>query len=186
MAIPLEKLLELGPDGMLDHDEEPGIEDLRNARQTYFEDVSVGDDLPRYVHRYSAPELARWCITMENTHRLHYDIAHTHNHDNLPGALFHGTWRMSIVSKWLKNWSLPNGWFWKASWQVREMVTAGETTVLWGKVIDCQKLDDYGLVHIELGIVNEEGWEGAPGTAMVALPYRDGEPVPYPFVPPEM
>ena len=81
---------------------------------------------------------------MENTHRLHYDIAHAHNHDNLPGALFHGTWRMSILSKWLKNWSLPNGWFWKASWQVREMVTAGETTALWGKVIECQKLDDYG------------------------------------------
>ena len=85
MAIPLEQLLELGPDGMLDHDEEPGIDDLYNKRQTYFEDVNVGDDLPRYVHRYSAPELARWCITMENTHRLHYDIAHAHNHDNLPG-----------------------------------------------------------------------------------------------------
>ena len=92
---------------------------------------------------------------------------------------------MSIVSKWLKNWSLPNGWYWKASWQVREMVTAGETTALWGKVIEKQELDDYGLVHVEFGIVNEEGWEGAPGTAVVALPFRDGEPVPYPFVPPQ-
>ena len=144
-------------------------------------DVNVGDDLPRYVHRYSAPELARWCITMENTHRLHYDIAHAHNHDNLPGALFHGTWRMSILSKWLKK-LVP----------AQRLVLEGELAGCgrWsplarpppcgGKVIECQKLDDYGLVHVEFGIVNEEGWEGAPGTAVVALPFRDGEPVPLP------
>ncbi len=185
MAIPVEQLLTLGPDGMLKHDETPNVEQLRNAKQTYFEDVNVGDDLPRYVHRLSAPELARWCITMENTHRLHYDLAHAHNHDNLPGALFHGTWRMSIISKWLKDWSLPDGWFWKASWQVREMVTANETIALWGKVIDKQEYGKYGVVHVEFGMVNEEGWEGAPGAASVALPYRGGEPVPYPFTPPD-
>jgi hypothetical protein len=73
---------------------------------------------------------------------------------------------------------------WKASWQVREMVTATETTILWGKVTGKRKIEGYGLVDIELGIVNEEGWEGAPGKATVALPFRGGEPVPYPFVPP--
>jgi hypothetical protein len=92
---------------------------------------------------------------------------------------------MAMITKWLKDWSLPNGWYWKGSWQIREMVSVSETTILWGKVTGKRELEKYGLVDIEFGIKNEEGWEGVPGRAVVALPYRGGEPVPYPFVPPE-
>ena len=49
-----------------------------------------------------------------------------------------------------------------------------------------KRLADYGLVELELGIVNDEGKETTPGTATVALPYRGGKPVPYPFVPPAL
>ena len=42
----------------------------------------------------------------------------------------------------------------------------------------------YGLIDIELGILNDAGKESTPGTATVALPYKNGKPVPYPFVPP--
>lgn len=185
MSIALDELLKLEPDQMLKHDETPGIQDLRDKKQLYFDDVQIGEELPKYVRRHHMPELIRWCITMENSHRLHYDYPHAHNHDNLPGTLFHGTWRMSIVGAWLKDWALPAGWFWKASWQVREMVTAGETLILWGKVIDKNEQDGMGIVDIEFGMKNEEGWEGAPGKATVALPIRGGKPIPYPFVPPK-
>lgn len=184
MAISLEELLTLEPNEMLKHDETPGIEALRNKGQLYFDDVEVGQELPKYVRRHQMPEFARWGITMENTHRVHYDLPHLHYHDNVPGPLFHGTWRMSIISAWLKNWALPDGWFWKASWQVREMVTAGETTVLWGKVTDKKVRDGLGIVEMDFGIKNEEQAEGAPGRAWVALPVRGGRPIPYPFVPP--
>ena len=182
--ITVEDLLKLDPDEMLKYDETPSIEALKDKKQLYFDDVQIGQELPKYVRRHSIVELTRWCITMENTHRLHYDYAFAHNQDNLPGVLFHGTWRMSIVAAWLKNWSLPGGWFWKASWQVREMVTAGETIILWGNVIDKKVKDGMGLVEIEFGMKNEEGWEGAPGKATVALPIKGGRPIPYPFVPP--
>ena len=184
MSPTVDELLKLEPDQMLDYDEAPSIEDVKQRQQLYFDDVEIGQELPKYIDRHSITELVRWCIAMENTHRLHYDYAHAHNRDNLPGVLFHGTWRMSIIGKWLKNWVLPNGWMWKASWQVREMVTAGETTILWGRVTDKRRTDGFGLVDILFGITNEEGWEGAPGKATVALPFRGGDPVPYPFVPP--
>lgn len=185
MAPTVDELLQLEPSEMRKFDETPNIEDVKKRKQTYFEDVEVGQELPKYIRRYSMPEMARWCIAMENSHRLHYDYPHAHNHDNLPGTLFHGTWRMSIIAKWLKNWVMPNGWMWKASWQVREMVTAGETTILSGVITGKREVEGYGLVDIELSIKNEEGWEGCPGKATVALPFKDGEPVPYPFVPPE-
>ena len=38
---------------------------------------------------------------------------------------------------------------------------------------------------LDLGIVNEQGIEGCPGYATVALPLHDGPPIPYPFVAPK-
>jgi hypothetical protein len=51
-------------------------------------------------------------------------------------------------------------------------------------VKDKRRAPDFGLIDLELGIVNEEGKESTPGAGVVALPYRGGKPVPYPFVPP--
>lgn len=182
----VDQLLKLEPNEMLKFDETPTLEDVKNRKQIYFEDVNIGDHLPKYIHRYSQPELTRWCISIENAHRVHYDLAHAHNHDNTPGTLFHGTWRMSIITKWLKNWVMPDGWMWKMSWQIREMVTAGETTILSGIVSEKQSLEKYGLISLDLSIKNEEGWEGCPGSAKVALPFKEGDPVPYPFIPPSI
>ena len=184
-SLALDELLKLAPDDWLQYDETPSIEDLRNKQQLYFDDVEVGMELPRYVRRRSIVEMQRWGITMENTHRLHYDYPHATNHDKLPGVLFHGSWRISIIAAWLKNWALPDGWLWKYNFQVRSMVVAGETTVLWGKVVEKEERDGLGLVRVELGIVGEGTGEGAPGAATVVLPIRGGRPVPYPFVPPK-
>jgi hypothetical protein len=106
------------------------------------------------------------------------------NQQRIPGPLFHGTWRMSIIGAWLKNWTLPNGWPWKSGWQVREMVVPDEIMILWGRVVDKQIKDGMGIVEIEFGMKNQDGIEGCPGHATVALPVRGGRPIPYPFVPP--
>lgn len=182
--LPLAELLKLSPDEWLRHDETPSIEDLRNPTQAYYDDVEVGQELPRYIRRRSVVEMQRWSITMENTHRVHYDYPHATNTDNLPGVLFHGSWRLSIVAAWLKNWVLPQGWLWKYSFQVRAMVVANETTIVWGAVDDKRVVDGLGLVDVKFGIIGESAGEGAPGRATVALPVRGGRTVPYPFVAP--
>ena len=184
MTIALEELLKLEPDEMLDHDETASIDALRNPSQTYYDDVQIGMELPKYIKKYSIVHLMRWSMAMENSHRLHYDYPFAINRDKLPGVLFHGSWRASIIAKWLKNWTLPDGWAWRTRWQVRAMVVPGEITILWGKVTGKREQENMGLVDIELGIRNEDGGEGCPGTATVALPLRGGPPIPYPFVAP--
>jgi acyl dehydratase len=185
MTLSLEALLKLEPDEMLKYDETPSIEALQDPQQVYYDEIMAGQELPKYIRKYSIAHFQRWNIAMENTHRLHYDYPHAINHDKLPGVLFHGTWRMSLIAKWLKNWVLPHGWAWKSRWQVREMVTPGEITILWGKVIGKQEKKGTGLVNLEFGICNQDGSEGCPGTGTVALPLRGGPAIPYPFVPPE-
>ena len=60
-----------------------------------------------------------------------------------------------------------------------------ETLSVWGRVTAKRDGPGYGLVELELGIVNEEMKESTPGKATVALPYRGGAALPYPFVPPQ-
>ena len=64
------------------------------------------------------------------------------------------------------------------------MNVVGETLRIWGKVVNKRVAADYGLIDIELGILNDSDKESTPGTATVVLPYREGAALPYPFVPP--
>jgi hypothetical protein len=169
---------------MPQYDETPSIEELRYKEQLYFDDVEIGLELPKYINKLSMVQLQRWQITMENTDRLHYDYPYSMNRQRVPGVLFNGTWRMSIIAGWLKNWALPGGWVWKSKWRVREMVVPEEVTIVWGRVVGKEEKQGLGYVEIEFGITNQDNIEGCPGSATVVLPIRGGIPVPYPFVPP--
>jgi acyl dehydratase len=121
---------------------------------------------------------------MENWHKIHYDKPFALEHDKLPGLLINGSLKQQFIIQLLKDWAGPGGWVWKASFQFRAMNLVGEEIRVWGKVKDKRRAPDFGLIDLELGIVNEEGKESTPGAGVVALPYRGGKPVPYPFVPP--
>lgn len=182
--ISLDELLRLEPDEMLQYDETPSIEELREKQQLYYDDVAIGEELPRYINKFNMMHFQRWQITMENIDRLHYDYPYSINRQKVPGVLFNGTWRMSILAGWLKNWVLPGGWPWKARWRVREMVVPDQVTIVWGRVVGKYEKAGLGMVEVEFGIMDQDGSEGCPGSATLVLPIRGGRPVPYPFVPP--
>jgi acyl dehydratase len=150
----------------------------------YYEDVAVGVEIPRLEKGpLTSTHLMRWSAAMENWHKIHYDKPFAMEHDKLPGLLVNGSLKQQFVMQLLKDWVGPGGWVWKASFQFRAMNMVGETLQVWARVTDKRDGPGYGIVELDLGIVNEEGKESTPGKATVALPYRDGQPVPYPFVP---
>ena len=153
--------------------------------QLRFEDVAAGQLLPvlakgplREMH------LFRWSAAMENWHRIHYDRRFAQEHDKLPDLLVNGSLKQQFLVQLVKDWVGLEGWVWKIRFQFRAMNTVGETLNVWGKVLSTERLADYGLATIELGILNQDGKESTPGEAVVALPFRGGPAVPYPFVPP--
>ena len=152
----------------------------------YFEDFDVGTTLPALEKGpLTTAHLMRWSAAMENWHKIHYDKPFAIGHDKLPGLLINGSLKQQYILQLLKDWAGPGGWVWKASFQFRAMNVVGETLSVWGKVSAKRKEPDYGLVEIDLGITNDEGKESTPGQATLALPYRGGKPLPYPFVPPQ-
>jgi len=157
----------------------------RTLTQRYFEDVQVGDELPPLKKGpLTTTHLMRWTAAMENWHKIHYDQQFTVEHDKLPGIIVNGTLKQQIIMMILKDWAGMDGWAWKAKFQFRAMDIAGTTLTFWARVNAKFPLDAYGLVELQLGTRNLEGRESTPGSALVALPFRAGQAVPYPFVPP--
>lgn len=153
--------------------------------QVYFEDIEVGYALPE-LHKapLTTVHLMRWSSAMENWHKIHYDERFTVEHDKLPGLMVNGSLKQQFILQLLKDWAGLEGWAWKVSFRFRAMDVVGTRLRVWAEVIRKIPLDDYGIVELKLGIRNENDRESTPGSALVALPYRGGKPVPYPFVAP--
>jgi acyl dehydratase len=151
----------------------------------YWEDVGIGLELPTLRKGpMTSSHLMRWSAAIENWHKIHYDLPYATERERLPGLLINGSVKQQFVMQLLKDWAGPSGWVWKASLQFRAMNLAGETLDIWGTVTDKRRVTGFGLVDIALGIRNHHGLDSTPGRAIVALPYRGGPAVPYPFVPP--
>lgn len=153
--------------------------------QIRFEDVGVGDVVPALEKGpLTIVHLVRWAAAIENWHRIHYDRAFAVGHDGLPDVLVHGSLKQQFILQLLKDWAGLEGWAWKTRFQFRAMDPVGSVLQVWAKVKTKLPCDGYGLVELELGIAGEGKRESARGAALIALPFRDGPPVPYPFVAP--
>jgi len=153
--------------------------------QVYFDQVQVGDQLGTLRKGpITAAHLMRWSAAVENWHRIHYDHRFAVEHDKLPGVLVNGLFKHQVIIQLAKDWAGLNGWAWKTRVQFRAMDFAGSILDVWARVTEKTPLDTYGLVELEVGIKDEKGRDTTQGAALVALPFTNGKPVPYPFTPP--
>lgn len=160
-------------------------EATNTTRPPVFEELQIGQEIgPRRLGPFTTAHLMRWSAAMENWHKIHYDLPFATGHDKLPGLLINGSLKQQLIAQMLKDWAGPASWMWKIRFQFRAMNLVGERLDIWARVIATDRAPNYGLVELELGIRNEAGVESTPGGATVALPYRDGPPLPYPFIPP--
>lgn len=150
-----------------------------------FDDVEIGHEMQPLVRGpLTTMHQMRWSAAMENWHRIHFDETFATAHDKLPGLLIAGSLKQQFIVQLLKDWAGRTGWVWKVDFQFRSMNVVNETLRAWGKVTGKERTADYGLVTLDVGILNDKDKESTPGKATVALPYKGGKPVPYPFVPP--
>jgi acyl dehydratase len=154
--------------------------------QMHFEDVVEGANIPVLAKGpLTSTHLMRWSAAMENWHKIHYDRVFAVEHDKVPDLLVNGSLKQQFMVQFLKDLAGPGGWVWKVSFQFRAMNLVGESLQVWAIVKEKRAAAKYGLVDLELGIINDAGKESTPGHATIALPFRDGPLVPYPFVPPD-
>lgn len=159
--------------------------DLRHKTQLHYEDLQTGQDLPPLViGPMTTTHAVRWSAAIENWHRIHYDQDFAVYHEDLPSVLIHGTWKQSILPRYLKDICLPDGWMWKVSFQHRAMIVPNDVITCWARVSGKSVMDGLGIVELDVGMRIQTGAETTPGRATLVLPLRGGRPVPYPFIPP--
>jgi acyl dehydratase len=161
-------------------------EQLRNKAQLYYDDVEIGQAMPPLVIGPLTPvHLFRWSAAIENWHRIHYDQSFSIYHEDLPSILAQGSWKQSILPRYLKDLCLPNGWPWKAKFQHRAMIVPGNTVTVWANITGKRETEGLGFLDMDVGIRLDNDVESCPGTATIILPKRGGREIPYPFVAPK-
>ncbi|ODT82479.1 MAG: acyl dehydratase [Pelagibacterium sp. SCN 64-44] len=154
--------------------------------QLCFDDLAVRQELETLVIGPLTPSHAfRWSAAIENFHRIHYDQNFAIYHEGLPNILIQGSWKQSILPRYLKDLTAPGGWAWKIAFQHRAMIVPGDTITVWSRVTGLREVGGLGAVELDLGMRLQSGLESCPGSATVFLPLRGGKEVPYPFVLPE-
>lgn len=149
-----------------------------------FEDLQIGQDIPALMKGPLTPaHIMRWSASMENWHRIHYDRAFAAEHDGLPDVVVNGSWKQHVLLQLLTDWVGETGWVWKVRFQFRGMNFPGETLTAWGRITEKDERGAYGVVTLDIGLKNERGDEGTPGSAITVWPRAGGPPVPYPFDP---
>lgn len=161
-------------------------DELRKKEQLYYDDVKMGQEMaPLVLGPMTSTHVFRWSSAIENWHRIHYDQNFAIYHDGLPSILIQGSWKQSILPRYLKDLCLPDGWPWKVSFQHRAMIVPGDTITCWATVTRKYEKERLGFVDLDVGMRLQSDIESCPGTATIVLPIRGGRSVPYPFVPPK-
>jgi hypothetical protein len=152
------------------------------AKQIYFEDVNVNDELPPLPKIATTLMLVKWAGASGDFNPLHYDAAFAAA-IGVGSPIVHGAlkrqWLVQVVTDWmgeqgtLKKFACS----YRAMDWPRKMATPmtpedGETWQCKGKVT--KKYTDGGqnLVDCEIWIENGKGEVTTPGTVTVILPGR--------------
>ena len=154
------------------------------ATTPFFDELSCGFEIVLVKGPLTPVHLMRWSAAIENWHRIHYDRSLATEHDGLPDLLINGSLKQQFVVQLLKDWAGPDGWVWRVAFQFRGMNMVGETLRIWARIRELRPAQGLGLVYMDIGITNFKGAESTPGSAVIALPFRDGPSIPYPFVAP--
>lgn len=154
-------------------------------KQLYYEDVEVDMDLdPIIKGPMTTMHIMRWCASMENWHRIHYDRPFTVSHEGLPDILVNGSWKQHVLFQLMKDWVGIEGWVWKIKFQFRDLDLVGDTISAKGNVTNKYTKDNFGFLECNIWLENQRGIKSTTGEAIGVLPLRGNRPLPYPFRPP--
>jgi len=173
----------------------------RGAETRYWEDVTVGDELPMlpkgpltitdtlvwmrgwgagvqnsrlaWKHRQRAPGFfdRNENRAWDVVERVHWDNAAARMVGN-PAAYDFGRMRSAFLSQIITNWMGDAGWLWRMKSEYRRFNFVGDMTWVKGKVAGKSIEDGRCVVDLEMWCENHRGEISAPGSARVILPSR--------------
>ncbi len=141
------------------------------AKQIYFEDIVVGNDIPTLIKHPTTRQLVMWAGASGDYNEIHYDkdVALA---QNLPGVIIHGWVTASYLCQIITDWIGDEGMLKKFTVAFRGMLLPGQDVTIKGKVAKKFTEGKEHLVECEIWAENPKGEKTAPATALVSLPSK--------------
>jgi acyl dehydratase len=142
------------------------------AEQIYYEDINVGDEIPRLVKNCSTQQLVMWAAGAGDYYQIHYDKDFAAALGTLPGIIVHGALKHAFLGQMLHDWVGDGGGIKKFGCQYRGMDVPNEDITCRGVVADKRQEGGLNLVDLDIWTEKADGNKTTPGKATVVLPAR--------------
>lgn len=142
------------------------------TQQLYFEDVEVGQEIPKLVVTVDPVQMFYFSAATYNGHRIHYDRKWTTEVEGYPDIVVQGPLQAALLARAVTDWIGGAGWLVRYAVQNRGSAFAGEELHFAGAVTGKREEDGRCLVDLEIRGTKADGQVLMPGTATVRLPRR--------------
>ena len=141
------------------------------AEQIYYEDINVGDEIPKLVKNCTTQQLVMWATGSGDMYPIHYDkdfaVA-----SGLPGIIVHGALKNAFLGQMLYEWIGEKGEIKKFSCQYRAMDVPSQDIICRGVITNKARDGELNLVELDIWTEKASGEKTSPGKATVVLPSR--------------
>jgi acyl dehydratase len=141
------------------------------ADQVYYEDVNVGDEIPKLVKNCTTQQLVMWAAGSGDMYPIHYDKDFAAG-NGLPGVIVHGALKNAFLGQLLHDWIGDAGQIKKYGCQYRGMDVPGQEITCRGVITNKTQEDGKNLVDLDIWTEKASGEKTSPGKATVILPSR--------------
>jgi len=158
--------------------------EAKEETQRYFEEVSVGMELPPVVKGpLTTTHLVRWAAANGNYARIHWDLPFAQLRQGLANVVVNGSLKNQYLGQLLVGFAGEEGWFKRFYVEHRGMDYPGDVLTAFGVVTGKREVpadlssgggrqEGFGHVDCRMDLRNSRGEQTASGWATVILPKR--------------
>jgi len=138
----------------------------------YFEDVSVGDQLPAWSRRTDFMSWNRFAAVNDEFVPFHMDDEAGRAALNEAGAFGMGNLRYAYLLNALRDWVGDEAEIREVGCEYRAINQKGDVLTVTGTVTDYRVEDGEHRVYLDVNVVNQDGAATCPGHAVLVVPSR--------------
>jgi len=140
--------------------------------KVYFEDVSVGDEMPSWSRQTDFMHWNRYAAVNDEFVPFHMDDEDGRKAGNQQGAFGMGNLRYAYLVNALRDWIGDEAEVREIGCQYRAINQKHDTLSVVGKVVEREVVDGENRVKLTTNVMNQNGEATCPGHAVLVLANR--------------
>ena len=144
------------------------------AYNLYFEDVTIGDELPPWSRKTDFMNWNRYAAVNDEFVYIHMDDEAGRAAKNERGAFGMGNLRFAYLLNMLRDWAGDEVQIRELGCQYRAINQKNDTLTCAGTVTEKWTENGEYLIRLDVDVTNQDGQSTTPGHAVLVLPSRSG------------